>query len=323
MSNISGNSNIVNDNNNDDDDAQMLHPLEEEQEQRNVDENKEENENDGAPEDPKLPSPPEQEANDENKEEEILTETFKDYTRESKPQSNVTDDVYIQMKKRFRRLLKSQIQGSKIESDENDPEVATLLRQYFGSVMSAVIIQMLLHNITLVLQGLLAGLACGHCVFAFVFAEPDVLVRGYQWMAVPVQAAFYFCFAISTVNAFDSIRNMPKRKKFEAGASFIETIKKFLSLQRGGFNVIIWTAGTIGSVLMATYDEYMAKSDIVIIEKSETLIIWRYLSLWRATCALLGWLFVALQPNTNYTRDRLLRLAGVSFLKVLKHGFLI
>uniref|UniRef100_A0AC34FRB5 Silicon transporter n=1 Tax=Panagrolaimus sp. ES5 TaxID=591445 RepID=A0AC34FRB5_9BILA len=307
MSNISGNSNIVNDNN--DDDAQMLHPLEEEQHEERQNGNNqnipEGEENEGAPEDPKIPTSTEE--NDQNKddevEEEILPETFKDYTREFKPQSNVTDDVYIQMKKRFRRLLKSQIQGSKTESDENDPEVSTLLRQYFGSVMSAVIIQMLLHNVTLVLQGLLAGLACGHCVFAFVFAEPDVLIRGYQWMAVPVQAAFYFCFAISTVNAFD---------RFEAGASFIETIKKFLSLQRGGFNVIIWTAGTIGSVLMATYDEYMAKPDIVIIEKSETLIIWRYLSLWRATCALLGWLFVALQPNTNYTRDRLLRLAGVS-----------
>lgn len=73
---------------------------------------------------------------------------------------------------RFRRLLKSQIHGSKIEQEDKDPEIATLLRQYFGSVMTAVIIQMLLHNIALVLQGLLAGLACGHCVFAFVFAEP-------------------------------------------------------------------------------------------------------------------------------------------------------
>ena len=100
--------------------------------------------------------------------------------------------------------------------------------------------------------------------------------------------------------------------RFEAGGNFKETIKKFLSLQRGGFNVIIWAAGTVGSVLMATYDEYMAKPDIVVIEKADTLIIWRYLSLWRATCALLGWFFVALQPNNNYTRDRLLRLVGVS-----------
>uniref|UniRef100_A0A914YPN4 Uncharacterized protein n=1 Tax=Panagrolaimus superbus TaxID=310955 RepID=A0A914YPN4_9BILA len=206
MSNISGNSNIIVNDNNDADDAQILHPLEEEQDGRENGNNQnspEGEENEGAPEDPKLPTSGEENDQNTGEVEEILTETFKDYTREFKPQSNVTDDVYIQMKKRFRRLLKSQIHGSKIESEENDPEVATLLRQYFGSVMSAVIMQMLLHNVTLVLQGLLAGLACGHCVFAFVFAEPDVLIRGYQWMAVPVQAAFYFCFAISTVNAFD------------------------------------------------------------------------------------------------------------------------
>ena len=58
------------------------------------------------------------------------------------------------------------------KSDVGEAELFALLRQYIGGVTTAVVVQILIHNFSLVLQGLLAGLACGHCIFAFVFAEP-------------------------------------------------------------------------------------------------------------------------------------------------------
>uniref|UniRef100_A0AC34RQ28 Uncharacterized protein n=1 Tax=Panagrolaimus sp. JU765 TaxID=591449 RepID=A0AC34RQ28_9BILA len=251
-----------------------------------------------TPEDPKNVGNVEEKV--ENQEEiKLPDEPFKDITR-IKLESAISDEIYVQMKRRFQKFLRSELKNE-IKEENNGTEIFYLFKRYIEGVTTAVIVQMLLHNLSLVLQGLLAGLACGHCVFAFVFATPEILLRGYQHMAIIVQSTFYLCFAVSTVNAFD---------RFEAGTSTEETIKKFLSLQRGGFNVIIWIAGTIASILMAQYDEYLSKSDLELLINNRTLIIWRYLSLIRAVCALVGWLFVALQPNTNCTRDQLLELVG-------------
>uniref|UniRef100_A0A7E4VSL9 Bestrophin/UPF0187 n=1 Tax=Panagrellus redivivus TaxID=6233 RepID=A0A7E4VSL9_PANRE len=266
---------------------------------------------DEAPEDPQSPraSPvPEghDELDDRGESVPLPEEPFADVTRKLKPDSLSSEEIYVQMKQRFRRLLRSQIKNTEntTESEAFD-EVMTLLLQHFRSVMAAVLLQMLLHHATLVIQGLLAGLVIAHSIFAFVFIEPDLFVRGYQWMALPAQATFYFAFAVSTVNAFD---------RFEPGESFRETVQKFISLQRGGFNALLWTTGTAASVLMAPLDVRLATADLDLETylplDPQSLTYYRILSLIRSTCATLGWVFVALQPNTNYTRDLLLRLAG-------------
>lgn len=95
MSDMPNSSDVVNDA---DDDAQMLHPLEQETDVSVDDEHKKNESKEigtTVEEDPQLPSTAPQETNEET---EILTETFKDITREIKLESNLGDDVYIQMK---------------------------------------------------------------------------------------------------------------------------------------------------------------------------------------------------------------------------------
>lgn len=38
---------------------------------------------------------------------------------------------------------------------------------------------------------------------------------------------------------------------------------------------------------------------------SETLIAWQWLSAFRAICALIGWILLALQPTSNFTKEHL------------------
>uniref|UniRef100_A0A915DPU4 Transmembrane protein n=1 Tax=Ditylenchus dipsaci TaxID=166011 RepID=A0A915DPU4_9BILA len=181
--------------------------------------------------------------------------------------------------------------------------------QYYLAVNSAIFVQNCFHNFSLIIQGFLSGLAVGHAFFAFVFADPDVLIRGYQWMAVPAQSLFYFCYAISALDALD---------RFEMHKSFRIAFFNFVTLQKGALVVIIWLAGCACSILMTQTDEHLATWDLDILsnmsakdsswnnaQASDMLIQWRWLSCARAVLALLGWLFLALQPSANYSRDHL------------------
>uniref|UniRef100_A0A914E9H9 Uncharacterized protein n=1 Tax=Acrobeloides nanus TaxID=290746 RepID=A0A914E9H9_9BILA len=261
--------------------------------------------------------------------------------------SKPTDDVYIQMHRSFRRTNRQAFEKSQENLDK--PTKPHLNEQYLVGVKFAIVVQTMFHNFSMVLQGFLSGLSVGHAVFAFVFAEPptekciiknpfqktflqffsisfqkivffltsnspkkDVLVRGYQWMAIPVQAAFYVCYTISAITALD---------RLETGTSIRETIQKFISLQRGSFGVIVWATGTVCSVLTTAYDEYLANSDMGILTEnnSRVLIAWRSLSLARAICALIGWLLIALQPQANFTLEKLQRLMVFMFGLIVKN----
>jgi hypothetical protein len=52
-------------------------------------------------------------------------------------------------------------------------------------------------------SGFLSGLTTFHAIVAFVFTDVIALVKGYQHMAAPMHAIFYFCFVISAIDAMD------------------------------------------------------------------------------------------------------------------------
>ncbi|KAI1726111.1 protein kinase domain-containing protein [Ditylenchus destructor] len=228
--------------------------------------------------------------------------------------SHETSYLYIQMTRSFRRTTKQAHAISQAEKMLQEKQQAKL-GHYYGDVTIAVTVQNTFHNFSLVIQGFLSGLAVGHALFAFVFVDPEVLAGAYKWMAVPSQSMFYFCYAVSAVDALD---------RLEINSSFRKTLKRFLTLQGGSLAVLIWLAGGVCSALMTQSDEYLANWDreqesqhenstlkpIINIEnyKTETLqnlILWRWMSCARAVFAVLGWLLHALQPSANYLRDHL------------------
>jgi hypothetical protein len=75
------------------------------------------------------------------------------------------------------------------------------------------------------------------------------LVKGYQYMAAPMHATFYFCFVISAIDAMD---------RFETGDSWKQTLGRLIGLQKGGLGLVIAFFGTATTVVMTKFEEYLA-----------------------------------------------------------------
>lgn len=90
-----------------------------------------------------------------------------------------------------------------------------------------------------------------------------------------------------------------------------------VTLQRGGFGILIYFCGCIASILMTRVDELLATANYNALQifeqknlsqnnaKINALVIWQWLSTIRAVCALFGWFLFALQPSSNYTHKHM------------------
>ncbi|VDP12532.1 unnamed protein product [Onchocerca flexuosa] len=198
-------------------------------------------------------------------------------------------DVFVQHDKSFRRTDRKQYEKM-LEARTDDLMSITPSE----SIQSALTVQTAFHNLSLIIQGFLSGFSTSHAIFAFTFADIDVLHKSYAWLAMPIQATFYACFVISTIAAFD---------RLEISSGLMDNLKRGLSLQSGGLDILLCFIGTIATLVSALYDEWITEpvkqqkiQDILAIDP---LVAWRLLSSVRAIAGLLNWVLLSLSPNSN------------------------
>ncbi|EFO26045.2 hypothetical protein LOAG_02436 [Loa loa] len=182
---------------------------------------------------------------------------------EGNPKNNVTMaailsqpvyDVFVQHDKGFRRTDRKQYE--KMLEARTDDLVSIIPSE---SIQAALTVQTAFRSISLIIQGFLSGFGTSHAIFAFAFADIDVLHKSYAWLATPIQAIFYACFVISTIAALD---------RLEIGSGLMDGLKRGLSLQSG-----YCIYGPVGCMV--------------------------FLSGIRAIAGLLSWPLLALSPNSN------------------------
>ncbi|VDK45372.1 unnamed protein product [Anisakis simplex] len=209
--------------------------------------------------------------------------------------SQPSHDVFVQYNQSFRRTDRKRYEEMQQRSNGTDHQTRT-----YECIDAALTVQTFFHNLSLISQGFLSGLAVAHAVFAFVLARKDMLEEGYNWIAMPVHATFYIGFVISAVSALD---------RFEFTNGFMETLKSLLNHQCAVLGILFWTTGLCATVTSTPYDECLAvstnlKSCQIELGVSPHLI-WRWLSAVRAIAALSGWFLLALSPDTNSLRERI------------------
>ncbi|VDK77307.1 unnamed protein product [Onchocerca ochengi] len=241
-------------------------------------------------------------------------------------------DVFVQHDKCFRRTDRKQYEKM-LESRTDDLMSITPSE----SIQSALTIQTAFHNLSLIIQvkfsvddhinriwdfklnnrlyiwcyieasmlvyfpsSLAFAFFSVKVVYGSVFVKvgvnvsKDVLHKSYAWLAMPIQATFYACFVISTIAAFD---------RLEISSGLMDNLKRGLSLQSGGLDILLCLIGTTATLLSALYDEWiiepMKQQKIQDILAIDPLVAWRLLSSVRAIAGLLNWVLLSLSPNSN------------------------
>ncbi|TMS36404.1 hypothetical protein L596_003576 [Steinernema carpocapsae] len=168
------------------------------------------------------------------------------------------------------------------------------------TVSVAISVQNTFHSVTMVLQGFLSGFCAAHVFISFSYVQNEEGIS-FDVVSPYIQSVLYVCFTLSAIAAFD---------RFETGPSFKENIKRALLMQHGGLAICIWMLGNVANLLATTSEQLVFSDQPVDNLTFGTVNVWRYLCVARACLAILGWLLMALQPNHNHLRQRLLAIKG-------------
>ncbi|CAJ0601898.1 unnamed protein product [Cylicocyclus nassatus] len=202
--------------------------------------------------------------------------------------------VYVEKKGKFRAMKKKlfdrqQEIGMQNVRDNVFSSVIGFISSKHPDVAVAYSFQNNFHNVSMIMQGFLSGLTVAEAVFAFNFADEELILHGYRWMSLPVHVVFLICFTIGCVAAID-------RTGFYDWS--LAGIKKTIS-HSGSIGILLWSIGLMASAASIRFDEAIAP----IVENPnltpELLVYWRICSAIRAVCASAAWLLLALRPDCN------------------------
>ncbi|EYC37463.1 hypothetical protein Y032_0788g2354 [Ancylostoma ceylanicum] len=212
--------------------------------------------------------------------------------------------VYVEKKGKFRAMKKNLFQrqqeiGMKKVQDDIFSSVIGFISSKHPDVAVAYSFQNNFHNVSMIMQGFLSGLTVAEAVFAFNFADEELLLHGYRWMSLPVHVVFLICFTIGCVAAID-------RTGFYGWSA--AGIRKTLS-HGGIIGIILWSIGLIASAACIRFDESIAPIVEDVIITPNLLLYWRICSAVRAVCASAAWLLLALRPNCNVLGDTIKKTA--------------
>ncbi|GMT35760.1 hypothetical protein PFISCL1PPCAC_27057, partial [Pristionchus fissidentatus] len=200
-----------------------------------------------------------------------------------------TKDIYVEQRKSFRRTRRQVLESALRQASDDREAQGMLETAALKSVTQAIAVQTALNLLALTLQGFLSGLAVAHAVFAHVFAERDLLLRGYRWLSLPVHATFMVCFILGIVAAVDRL------------VCYSTTLtRKSNEIFSGGFlQLIPMIIGLAVSEMSLYFDESIAPTIISPLVTESSLSTWRILSSIRAGCAVFSWISVAFQPTNT------------------------
>ncbi|XGW28570.1 hypothetical protein V3C99_008387 [Haemonchus contortus] len=217
------------------------------------------------------------------------------------PQSDPV--VYVEKNGKFRTMKKNVFEREEVGVKKTRDNIFSSMVSFISSkhpdVGVAYSFQNNFHNVSMIMQGFLSGLTVAEAVFAFSFANEELLLHAYRWLSLPVHVVFLICFTIGSVAAID-------RTGFYGWK--ISELKKTLS-NGGVVGIILWGVGLIASSACIQFDEALAPIVGEVVLSPELLLFWRICSAVRAVCASAAWLLLALKPDCNVLGDTIKRTA--------------
>lgn len=170
-------------------------------------------------------------------------------------------------------------------------------------------------------HGLLAGYALLQCIVIFVLSSqlPNSNTSGmvqfleqYGRLALSVSSIFYLLIAICTVSVFD---------RFDIGRPDRKFFRGLVTFQTGAVSTLVYLICLVFSVSITAIDDRIGlylKTEIPYCDNclesdslwddedaNSRLTTWKVINVIRAAGAILGWLIVTLNPQTDYTSSHL------------------
>ncbi|XP_018669089.2 transmembrane protein 237 isoform X2 [Ciona intestinalis] len=227
--------------------------------------------------------------------------------------SQAQDRVYVQTTSGFKShtddWLASRMNKANQRSDTDDASHVT------GSEEVALSFHRAFLFVTFLLHGLLAGLTVMQMSIAFVLRGPgdDNFFEQYRVLAQPIQSTFYILITLCLVAAMDRSNVGKLGSEFFINLCKVEAtawtvVVYFIAfgmnvgisgfdfwLGRGTIAAATITGGTNSTTL--NFDDLNATS-------ASSLTTWTVLNVLRCVFVVIGWLLIALSPNTDATLSR-------------------
>ena len=159
--------------------------------------------------------------------------------------------------------------------------------------------QRIFRSLSIFAHGLLAGLAGWQVFMVYSLHEHDLqFISLYSPLAQPLQLIFYLLTVICTVSVCD---------RYDVAEFSLTGLQKMLTLRSGGISVLIYWATLLLTLVTTRVDDKLSLfqhnatlfTDMEEEERSYELETWKAMNLARGLAVILGWLLVALRPNTD------------------------
>ena len=159
--------------------------------------------------------------------------------------------------------------------------------------------QRIFRSLAIFAHGLLAGLAGWQVFMVYSLHEHDLqFISLYSPLAQPLQLIFYLLTVICTVSVCD---------RYDVAEFSLTGLQKMLTLRSGGISVLIYWATLLLTLVTTRVDDKLSLfqhnatlfTDMEEEERSYELETWKAMNLARGLAVILGWLLVALRPNTD------------------------
>ena len=159
--------------------------------------------------------------------------------------------------------------------------------------------QKIFRSLAIFAHGLLAGLAGWQVFMVYSLHEHDLqFISLYSPLAQPLQLIFYLLTVICTVSVCD---------RYDVAEFSLTGLQKLLTLRSGGISVLVYWATLLLTLVTTRVDDKLSLfqhnatlfTDMEEEERSYELETWKAMNLARGLAVILGWLLVALRPNTD------------------------
>ena len=159
--------------------------------------------------------------------------------------------------------------------------------------------QRIFRSLAIFAHGLLAGLAGWQVFMVYSLHEHDLqFISLYSPLAQPLQLIFYLLTVICTVSVCD---------RYDVAEFSLTGLQRMLTLRSGGISVLIYWATLLLTLVTTRVDDKLSLfqhnatlfTDMEEEERSYELETWKAMNLARGLAVILGWLLVALRPNTD------------------------
>ena len=159
--------------------------------------------------------------------------------------------------------------------------------------------QKIFRSLSIFAHGLLAGLAGWQVFMVYSLHEHDLqFISLYSPLAQPLQLIFYLLTVICTVSVCD---------RYDVAEFSLTGLQKLLTLRSGGISVLVYWATLLLTLVTTRVDDKLSLfqhnatlfTDMEEEERSYELETWKAMNLARGLAVILGWLLVALRPNTD------------------------